>query len=64
MAITLSADVCIEALKVACDRDGKPNSFDIYQGVKFNGIDFIQVFQQQRSPSAWTAKAPDAPRPS
>ncbi len=42
---TLSADFCVEALKEALGKYGKPGIFNTDQGSQFTGVDFIKVLK-------------------
>ncbi len=43
LSITLHADFCIEAVKEALNRFGKPEIFNSDQGSQFTSIDFTEV---------------------
>ncbi len=57
-SITLSADVCVEALEEALARHGKPEIFNTDQGSQFTSTNFIKVLKGE--PQAATGPRPAA----
>ena len=45
ISISMESDFCVEALKEAIDRYGKPEIFNTDQGSQFTGDDFISVLK-------------------
>ncbi len=58
LSITLSADVCVEALEEALARHGKPEIFNTDQGSQFTSTNFIKVLKGE--PQAATGPRPAA----
>jgi putative transposase len=57
---TLGADFCVEALKEALARYGRPEILNTDQGSQFTSDDFTGTLKPSSgtgSPSAWTARA-------
>ncbi len=47
LSITMDADFCVEALKEAMQRHGKPGIFNTDQGVQFTAAAFIEQLETQ-----------------
>ena len=56
VSITMETDFCVEALREAMERHGRPEIFNTDQGVQFTSAAFLAELEARACGSAWTAK--------